>query len=39
VDLDGHLLLADDPFEGIGGARGLLTLNDDPGVGIRERTA
>jgi len=39
VDLDGHLLLADDPFEGIGGARGILTLNDDPGLGIRERTA
>jgi L-alanine-DL-glutamate epimerase-like enolase superfamily enzyme len=38
VDLDGHLLLADDPFEGIGGARGILTLNDDPGLGIRERT-
>ncbi len=37
VDLDGHLLLADDPFEGIGGARGVLTLNERPGLGVVER--
>ena len=37
VDLDGHLLLADDPFEGIGGSEGVLTLNDHPGLGVRER--
>lgn len=37
VDLDGHLLLADDPFEGIGGAGGVLTLNDRPGLGVVER--
>ena len=37
VDLDGHLLLADDPFEGIGGAGGRLTLNDRPGLGVVER--
>lgn len=37
IDLDGHLLLADDPFEGIGGAKGVLTLNDRPGLGIVER--
>ncbi|NLX13766.1 MAG: dipeptide epimerase [Phycisphaerales bacterium] len=37
IDLDGHLLLADDPFEGIGGTAGRLTLNDEPGLGIRER--
>jgi len=37
VDLDGHMLLADDPFEGIGGANGVLTLNDRPGLGIVER--
>jgi L-alanine-DL-glutamate epimerase-like enolase superfamily enzyme len=36
VDLDGHLLLADDPFEGIGGAGGVLTLTDRPGLGLRE---
>lgn len=37
IDLDGHLLLADDPFEGIGGEAGLLTLTDRPGLGIIER--
>lgn len=37
VDLDGHMLLADDPFEGISGAKGVLTLNDRPGLGIVEK--
>lgn len=37
VDLDGHLLLADDPFEGIGGQHGQLTLNEQPGLGVVER--
>lgn len=37
VDLDGHMLLADDPFEGLGGAGGRLTLNDRPGLGLVER--
>lgn len=37
VDLDGHLLLADDPFEGIGGEAGLLSLTDRPGLGVFER--
>lgn len=37
IDLDGHLLLADDPFEGIGGHAGRLTLNDRPGLGVVER--
>lgn len=37
LDLDGHMLLADDPFEGIGGAGGRLTLNDRPGLGVVER--
>jgi hypothetical protein len=37
IDLDGCLLLADDPFEGIGGAHGRLTLNDRPGLGLIER--
>lgn len=36
IDLDGHLLLANDPFEGLGGAGGRLTLTDEPGLGIRE---
>ncbi len=37
IDLDGHLLLADDPFEGLGGSGGRLTLNDRPGLGLVER--
>ena len=37
VDLDGHLLLADDPFEGLGGDQGRLTLSDRPGLGLKER--
>ncbi len=37
LDLDGHLLLADDPFEGIGGERGRITLGDRPGLGLGER--
>lgn len=38
IDLDGHLLLADDPFEGLGGAKGALTLNDRPGLGLTEKS-
>ncbi len=38
LDLDGHLLLADDPFEGIGGTAGRLTLTDRPGLGLTERS-
>lgn len=37
ADLDGHLLLADDPWTGIGGADGVVRANDLPGLGIRER--
>lgn len=37
VDLDGHLLLADDPFEGLGGAKGVLTLTGRPGLGVVEK--
>lgn len=37
VDLDGHLLLSDDPFAGIGGAGGRLTLTDRPGLGVIPR--
>ena len=37
VDLDGHLLLADDPFEGIGRTGGTIELSDRPGLGIRPR--
>lgn len=35
LDLDGHLLLADDPFEGIAGKAGVLRLSDQPGLGLR----
>lgn len=34
LDLDGHLLLANDPFEGIGGQHGRLTLSERPGLGV-----
>ncbi len=34
IDLDGHLLLKDDPFTGIGGEGGRLTLTERPGLGI-----
>jgi len=37
IDLDGHLLLADDPFEGVGGLHGRLTLTERPGLGVVER--
>jgi L-alanine-DL-glutamate epimerase-like enolase superfamily enzyme len=36
LDLDGHLLLADDPFAGLGGDGGRLTLTDRPGLGLIE---
>ncbi|BCJ61848.1 enolase C-terminal domain-like protein [Micromonospora endophytica] len=35
LDLDGHLLLADDPWTGIGGHDGVLRLTDEPGLGVR----
>jgi L-alanine-DL-glutamate epimerase-like enolase superfamily enzyme len=38
ADLDGHLLLADDPFEGIGWDGVELSLGDEPGLGVRPRT-
>lgn len=34
LDLDGHLLLANDPFTGLGGDGGRLTLTDLPGLGV-----
>jgi L-alanine-DL-glutamate epimerase-like enolase superfamily enzyme len=37
VDLDGAMLLADDPFEGIGYEEGRLILSDEPGLGVRTR--
>lgn len=37
LDLDGHLLLADDPFEGVELEDGRLVLPDRPGLGVRPR--
>jgi L-alanine-DL-glutamate epimerase-like enolase superfamily enzyme len=35
ADLDGNLLLADDPFRGVGVVGGKLVLPEDPGLGVR----
>lgn len=37
ADLDGHLLLADDPWTGIGGHDGVLRLSGESGLGVRPR--
>lgn len=37
VDLDGALLLADDPYEGLNWTAGLVERPTDPGWGVRER--
>ena len=37
ADLDGHLLISNDPFTGVGVEQGRLILNDQPGLGVRER--
>jgi L-Ala-D/L-Glu epimerase len=37
VDLDGAMLLADDPFEGIGYEEGRILLSDEPGLGVGPR--
>jgi L-alanine-DL-glutamate epimerase-like enolase superfamily enzyme len=38
ADLDGNLLIANDPFVGTGVKDGKLILSEEPGLGIRERT-
>ncbi|MGW7362090.1 dipeptide epimerase [Streptomyces sp. NPDC054841] len=38
IDLDGHLLLAHDPWTGIGGADGTVRTSRYPGLGVRPRT-
>jgi len=38
ADLDGHLLISNDPFVGVTAGRGKLTLSDKPGLGVTERT-
>jgi L-alanine-DL-glutamate epimerase-like enolase superfamily enzyme len=35
ADLDGHLLVRDDPFEGLRLSRGQLQLPEGPGLGLR----
>ena len=37
ADLDGHLLIANDPFTGVTVQRGRLVLPDRPGLGVAER--
>ena len=37
VDLDGAMLLADDPFEGIGYENSRIILSDEPGLGVEPR--
>ncbi len=37
LDLDGHWLLADDPFDGAPRERGVIALNDRPGLGAVRR--
>jgi L-alanine-DL-glutamate epimerase-like enolase superfamily enzyme len=37
VDLDGNLLLADDPWEGVKFNEGVQVPSDDPGLGVRPR--
>jgi L-Ala-D/L-Glu epimerase len=37
VDLDGHLLLAESPFVGLGLEDGRIVLSDQPGLGVRPR--
>jgi hypothetical protein len=34
VDLDGAMLLADDPFEGLGYEKGHIILSEEPGLGV-----
>lgn len=38
TDLDGHLLLATDPWTGIGGDDGFVAANGRPGLGVQPRT-
>lgn len=39
ADLDGHLLLEEDPFPGIARAGGTISLGEAPGLGVGPRTA
>jgi L-alanine-DL-glutamate epimerase-like enolase superfamily enzyme len=35
IDLDGHLLIDDGPFEGLGFEDGVVTVASTPGLGVR----
>ena len=37
ADLDGNLLISNDPFKGVEIVNGKVTLNDNPGIGIKPR--
>ena len=37
ADLDGHLLIDNDPYDGVSVVNGKLTLPDRPGLGIKAR--
>ncbi len=37
ADLDGNLLIKNDPFTGVGVDNGRLVLNDEPGMGAKPR--
>ena len=37
ADLDGNILLRDDPFEGVGVREGRLVLPETPGLGVTRR--
>jgi len=39
ADLDGNLLIGNDPFEGVTIEGGRLVLPDAPGLGVRPRTS
>jgi L-alanine-DL-glutamate epimerase-like enolase superfamily enzyme len=39
ADLDGNLLISNDPFVGVGVKNGKLILPDGLGLGVRERSA
>lgn len=37
ADLDGNVLITNDPFDGVGLDNGKLVLNDEPGLGVRRK--
>jgi L-Ala-D/L-Glu epimerase len=37
VDLDGNVLISDDPYDGIHAVNGYLKYNDRPGIGVIEK--